>query len=103
MIAVQNGAVELIGHGKEREVNGINAGMKRLTERPFCPQCYLFLDEHDDNACNLRWIEEEQEEQEKLEQRMCMECVEAGAAAVTILASWRLWLHRVLAFLGRFV
>jgi hypothetical protein len=73
----------------------INERMKKLTAQPFCPQCYLFLEEHDDSSCDLRWVEEEQEEINKLEQRMCMECAEAGIAAVTILASWRLWLHRI--------
>ena len=74
---------------------GINERMKRLTDRPFCPQCYLFLEEHDDNACDLRWFEDEQEEQEKLEQRMCMACTEVGAAAVAALVGWRLWWHHI--------
>lgn len=34
---------------------GINERMKRLLAKPFCYQCYLFLEEHDDNTCDTRW------------------------------------------------
>jgi hypothetical protein len=38
---------------------GINIRMGRLLARPFCPKCYLFIEEHDDNACNMRYEEDE--------------------------------------------
>jgi hypothetical protein len=37
---------------------GINERMKRLIARPFCPKCYLFLEEHDNEACDMRWEED---------------------------------------------
>jgi hypothetical protein len=36
-----------------------NERMKKLTARPFCPKCYLFLEDHDDEACDMRWVEDE--------------------------------------------
>ena len=35
---------------------GVNERMKRLVARPFCPKCCLFLEEHDDKACDMRYV-----------------------------------------------
>jgi hypothetical protein len=37
---------------------GINERMKRLLAKPFCPKCHLFSQEHDDNACDMRYVKE---------------------------------------------
>jgi hypothetical protein len=42
---------------------GINFRMERLLARPFCPSCYLFLEEHDNKACDMRWEPEAKAEQ----------------------------------------
>jgi hypothetical protein len=34
--------------------------MRKLTARPFCPKCHLFIEEHDDNACDMRYTEEDE-------------------------------------------
>ena len=36
-----------------------NVRMARELARPFCPKCYLFLDEHKDKLCDKRYTEEE--------------------------------------------
>ena len=43
------------------ELDGAYARMKRLLARPFCPSCYLFLEEHDNNACDMRWEPDKEE------------------------------------------
>lgn len=37
---------------------GINERMRRLLERHFCPKCYVFAEEHDDNTCDMRYTED---------------------------------------------
>ncbi len=32
--------------------------MRRLQARPFCPECHLFLGEHDDRTCHMRYEED---------------------------------------------
>lgn len=39
----------------------INERMKKVLKNPFCPKCYLFLDQHDDNVCDMRYEEEPEE------------------------------------------
>ena len=39
--------------------NEVLGRMKQLLLRPFCPKCYLFLEEHNDKDCNMRYIREE--------------------------------------------
>lgn len=34
--------------------------MRTLINRPFCPKCHLFIEEHDDNECDMRYTEEEE-------------------------------------------
>jgi len=34
--------------------------MRKLTERPFCPQCHLFIEEHNNKTCDMRYTEEEE-------------------------------------------
>lgn len=36
----------------------VNERMKRLTARPFCPKCFLFLEEHNNSACDMRYEED---------------------------------------------
>jgi hypothetical protein len=38
---------------------GINERMKRLVARPFCPQCHLFLEDHNNTTCEMRYEEDE--------------------------------------------
>lgn len=38
----------------------INERMKKVLARPFCPKCYLFLEQHDDSVCNMRYEEDEE-------------------------------------------
>ena len=33
--------------------------MRRLQDKPFCPECHLFLGEHDDRTCSMRYEEDE--------------------------------------------
>ncbi len=36
--------------------------MRRLQAKPFCPECHLFLGEHDDLTCSMRWVPDEPEQ-----------------------------------------
>jgi hypothetical protein len=40
--------------------DGMYERLKRLMARPFCPTCHLFLEEHNDDACDMRWEPEEE-------------------------------------------
>jgi hypothetical protein len=40
--------------------NWTNERMKKLVRRPFCPKCCLFLEEHNDNACDMRYEEDKE-------------------------------------------
>lgn len=44
----------------ERE-EWVNVRMQKIVARPFCPNCHLFLEEHDDEVCNMRYTIEPEE------------------------------------------
>jgi hypothetical protein len=50
--------LKLIRIGEDREVDGIHARMKLLYARDFCPACALLPEEHDDEACDMRYTKE---------------------------------------------
>lgn len=39
----------------------INIRMERIFAHPFCPKCHVFLEEHDDKACDMRYTLEPEE------------------------------------------
>jgi hypothetical protein len=43
---------------RDKRKEWTNIRMQRVLSRPFCPKCYLFLEEHDDEACDMRWEED---------------------------------------------
>lgn len=45
----------------ERE-EWVNVRMQKIVARPFCPNCHLFLEEHDGVQCDYRYTTEPDEE-----------------------------------------
>jgi len=42
------------------DLQGINAGMKKLLAENFCPSCGKHNVLHDDEQCSMRWEKEEE-------------------------------------------
>ena len=40
----------------------INVRMAKVVARPFCPKCHLFLDEHNNKVCDMRYVPDPEEE-----------------------------------------